>query len=57
MLVLFLNHKNFINSLKHPEVVKIILFGSVARGDDTVDFDIDILIVTNKKSDKQLILD
>ncbi len=29
---------------------KIILFGSVARGEDTKDSDIDILIITNNKS-------
>ncbi|MDR0911817.1 MAG: nucleotidyltransferase domain-containing protein [Methanobrevibacter sp.] len=47
----------FAKSLKHPEIVKVILFGSVARGEDKKDSDIDIIIVTNKKSDKQLILD
>ncbi|MEA4957145.1 MAG: nucleotidyltransferase domain-containing protein [Methanobrevibacter sp.] len=36
----------FANSLNNPEIEKIILFGSVARGDDTKDSDIDILILT-----------
>jgi len=43
---------DFAKSLDHPEIEKIILFGSVARGDDTNESDIDILIVTNKRSDK-----
>ena len=43
---------DFAKSLNHPEIEKIILFGSVARGEDTKDSDIDILIVTNKRSDK-----
>ncbi|KZX12344.1 nucleotidyltransferase family protein [Methanobrevibacter filiformis] len=37
----------FAKSLNHPEIEKIILFGSVARGDDTEDSDIDILIITS----------
>ncbi|WP_409199410.1 nucleotidyltransferase domain-containing protein [Methanobrevibacter sp. DSM 116169] len=36
----------FAKSLNYPEIKKIILFGSVARGDDTKDSDIDILILT-----------
>ena len=36
----------FAKSLNNPEIKKIILFGSVARGDDTKDSDIDILIIT-----------
>jgi predicted nucleotidyltransferase len=48
---------DFAKSLNHPEIVKIILFGSVARGEDTDESDIDILILTNKKSDKKLIID
>ena len=35
----------FADSLKHhPEIEKIILFGSVARGEDRKDSDIDIII-------------
>ena len=37
---------DFAESLNHPEIEKIILFGSVARGDDTDESDIDILIIT-----------
>ena len=41
---------DFAQSLNHPEIEKIILFGSVARGEDSEDSDIDILIITNDKS-------
>ncbi|MDO9045527.1 MAG: nucleotidyltransferase domain-containing protein [Methanobacteriaceae archaeon] len=41
----------FANSLGFPEIKKIILFGSVARGDDNEESDIDILIVSTKKSE------
>jgi predicted nucleotidyltransferase len=37
---------DFSKSLNHPEIEKIILYGSVARGDDKKDSDIDILIIT-----------
>ncbi|KZX11481.1 nucleotidyltransferase domain-containing protein [Methanobrevibacter filiformis] len=46
---------DFAKSLNHSEIEKIILFGSVARGDDNKDSDIDILIITSKKSDKRKI--
>jgi predicted nucleotidyltransferase len=42
----------FAESLKHPEIMKIILFGSVARGDDNEESDIDVIIITNEESDK-----
>lgn len=42
---------DFAKSLNHPEIEKIILFGSVARGDDTEDSDIDILIITTNIDD------
>jgi predicted nucleotidyltransferase len=42
---------DFAKSLKHPEIEKIILFGSVARGDDKKDSDIDILIITKNIDD------
>ena len=32
-------------------------FGSVARGDDTKESDIDVLIITSKESDKNIISD
>lgn len=41
----------FANSLKFPEIKKIILFGSVARGEDNDESDIDILIVSTKKAE------
>ena len=43
---------DFAKSLNHPQIEKIILFGSVARGDDIGESDIDVLIVTSKRSDK-----
>ena len=46
---------DFAKSLNHPEIEIIFLFGSVARGDDTDDSDIDILILTSEKSDKEYI--
>lgn len=39
--------KKFADSINSDKIKKIILFGSVARGDDTEDSDIDILIITN----------
>ena len=42
---------DFANSLDYPEIEKIILFGSVARGEDTKESDIDILIITNDVND------
>ena len=44
-------------SLNHTEIEKIILFGSVARGDDTKDSDIDILIITKNANDDLKIRD
>ena len=42
---------DFAKSLNHPEIEKIILFGSVARGEDTDESDIDILIITKNIND------
>ena len=39
----------FADAIK-SDVNKIILFGSVARGDDTSESDIDILIIVSSKS-------
>lgn len=39
--------KKFAKTIKSDDVEQIILFGSVARGDDNKDSDIDILIVTS----------
>ena len=43
--------KEFANTIQSDDIVKIILFGSVARGDDTPESDIDILII-RANSDK-----
>jgi len=48
---------DFAQSLNHPEIEKIILFGSVAREEDTEESDIDILILTSEKLDKFKIKD
>ena len=42
---------DFAKSLKYPEIEKIILFGSVAREEDSEESDIDILIVTKNTND------
>lgn len=39
--------KEFANRINSEDISQIILFGSVARGDDTVDSDIDILIISS----------
>lgn len=45
------NRKNiaieFANAIKSEDIKQIILFGSVARGEDNYDSDIDILIVSD----------
>ncbi len=38
--------REFADTIRSDDIVKIILFGSVARGDDTEESDIDILIIT-----------
>lgn len=43
---------DFAKSLTHPEIERIILFGSVAREDDTKNSDIDVLILTSDKNKK-----
>jgi len=48
---------DFAKSLDFSGIEKIVLFGSVARGDDTDDSDIDVLIITKKKEDKFKIKD
>jgi len=49
-MVFFMDRKklaiDFAKSLNYPEIEKIILFGSVARGKDKDESDIDILILT-----------
>jgi predicted nucleotidyltransferase len=46
----------FANSINSKYIKKIILFGSVARGDDNEDSDIDILIISsdNKKIEQKV---
>lgn len=39
--------QEFANSINDNSIKEIILFGSVARGEDNDDSDIDILIITN----------
>lgn len=41
--------KDFAKSIDSDDIKQIILFGSVARGDDSEDSDIDILIVVSKE--------
>ena len=38
--------REFAHIVESDDIIRIILFGSVARGEDTEDSDIDILIVT-----------
>ena len=40
--------REFANAIKSDKIIKIILFGSVAREKDTEDSDIDILIISNE---------
>jgi len=40
---------DFAKSIDHPEIEKIILFGSVARNKDKKDSDIDILVIAKDK--------
>lgn len=40
--------RKFANAIKSDKIIKIILFGSVAREEDTEDSDIDILIISNE---------
>lgn len=45
--------REFAEAINSDKIIKIILFGSVARGDDTEDSDIDILIVSDYPEDIQ----
>ena len=40
--------QNFADAINSDYIIKIILFGSVARGEDNEESDIDILIVSNE---------
>ena len=39
--------REFASTIQSDDIIKIILFGSVARGEDTEESDIDILIITS----------
>ncbi|MBR0371942.1 MAG: nucleotidyltransferase domain-containing protein, partial [Methanobrevibacter sp.] len=43
--------REFANAINSDKIIKIILFGSVARGDDHDESDIDILIISNHRED------
>lgn len=43
--------REFADSICSDDIVKIILFGSVVRGDDTEESDIDILIITTNSDE------
>ena len=43
--------REFANAINSDKIISIILFGSVARGDDTEESDIDILIISNHRED------
>lgn len=43
--------KEFAEAIKSDKIDKIILFGSVARGDDNDESDIDILIISNYRDE------
>ena len=45
--------KEFAKSIKSDNIVQIILYGSVARGDDTEESDIDILIISDHQKEIQ----
>ena len=45
--------REFADAVKSDGIIKIILFGSVARGDDTEHSDIDILIICNRRDEIQ----
>lgn len=43
--------REFADAIRSDDIIKIILFGSVARGDDTEESDIDILIITTNSDE------
>lgn len=53
IMVLYMNDRikiarEFAKAIKSDKIIKIILFGSVARGEDNEESDIDILIISNE---------
>lgn len=43
--------REFAEAINSDKIIRIILFGSVARGDDSTDSDIDILVVSNYRDE------
>jgi predicted nucleotidyltransferase len=43
--------KSFAKSIKNNKIKKVILFGSVARGEDIIESDIDVLIVSSSREE------
>lgn len=43
--------QEFADAINSEDIIKIILFGSVARGDDNEESDIDILIITTNSDE------
>ena len=41
--------QEFANNINNKHIKRIVLFGSVARGEDNIDSDIDILIICNNR--------
>ena len=48
--------QEFAEAINSEYIKQIILFGSVARGEDTEDSDIDILIVSNHKNEIESVI-
>ena len=46
--------REFVKAIASDNIIKTILFGSVARGDDNDESDIDILIVENAVKNKKI---
>lgn len=49
--------KDFAKKIKSEHIKKIILYGSVARNEDTEDSDIDILIISNNREKIENVVD
>ena len=49
--------REFADAINSDKIIKIIVFGSVARGDDHDDSDIDILILYNQRENIEQVVD
>lgn len=49
--------REFADAINSDKIIKIIVFGSVARGDDHDDSDIDILILSNQRENIEQVVD